>query len=143
MKVPNFQSASVLQRIGIAPGLVAIVVIVDSLLFGGEASTLGASLLLSIPVGILLAVIAAFWQRKFYGDSWTRAIVKGVVLGILTAIPTPIASIVAIAGAVLPMFQQESEHLDKYIDSTKENNEQNGEENAEASMRNARGKTLS
>lgn len=78
MKVPNFQSASVLQRIGIAPGLVAIVVIVDSLLFGGEASTLGASLLLSIPVGILLAVIAAFWQRKFYGDSWTRAIVKGV-----------------------------------------------------------------
>lgn len=143
MKVPNFQSASILQRIGIAPGLVAIVVIVDSLLFGGEAATLGASLLLSIPVGIIVATIATIWQKKFYQDSLGRALIKGIILGTLTAIPTPIASVVAILGAILPMLQQETDHLAEYHNATHPNDEQDEIEGEKPSMRKAKGKTIS
>ena len=142
MKDTNFQSAPLLQRIGIAPGLVAIVVIADSLLFGGEAATLGATLVLSIPAGIALAAIATFWQRKFYQDSIGRALIKGIILGILTAIPTPIASVVAILGAVLPMFQQESDHLNEQRRHSQED-ENSSDDESTPPIRKAKGKTLS
>ncbi|MEG2584961.1 MAG: hypothetical protein RSB24_01575 [Akkermansia sp.] len=111
MKTPDLQSATLLQRLGIAPGLLVLVIIADCLLFGGEATSLGASLILSIPAGMIIAVIATIWQKRLYHDTIFRAILKGLTLGVLTAIPTPLGSIVAILGAVLPMLQKESAHL--------------------------------
>ncbi|MEG0334649.1 MAG: hypothetical protein RR419_08545, partial [Akkermansia sp.] len=111
VKTPDLQSATLLQRLGIAPGLLALVIIADCLLFSGEAASLGASLILSIPAGMVIAVIATIWQKRLYHDTIFRAILKGLTLGVLTAIPTPLGSIVAIFGAVLPILQKESAHL--------------------------------
>jgi hypothetical protein len=89
------------QFIGIHPLVALGILAVDSMLFAGEAATLGASLLISIPVAVVLGIITTLVQRNTFGDDWMLSIGKGLLIGVLTAIPTPLPSVVTTALGVV------------------------------------------
>lgn len=66
---------------------------VDWLLFGEEIATGGVGWIISLPVGVLLGLVATRIQRRLYKDESTAAIAKGFVVGLITAIPTPLSSL--------------------------------------------------
>lgn len=74
---------------------------IDWMLFAGEGATLGASLLVSIPVGLLLGIASILIQRHSFRDNWGAAIGKGLIVGTLTAIPTALPSIIPLAGGII------------------------------------------
>ena len=73
------------QTFGILPSIAFLTLIVDAMLFGAEAGTLGASLPISCAAGAVLAVITILAQRKYYGDDYEGSLIKGLILGFLTA----------------------------------------------------------
>jgi len=78
---------------------------VDWMLFGAETATLGAAWIVSVPVGLALAVPSVLLQRFSYKDHWGAAIGKGLLVGLLTAIPTPLPSGIPLAGAILGVIK--------------------------------------
>lgn len=73
----------------------------DMMLFGGEASTGGVALAITIPVALALALPCILLQRFSFKDPWGAAIGKGMLVGVLTAIPFPIGSPLTIIGGIL------------------------------------------
>ena len=92
------------QMFGIHPGIAALTVIVDLMLFGGELATMGAILPVSIGAGVVLGVIAYLAQRKWYGDDQQSAAIKGLILGLLTAIPTPLPAILSVPSGIVGLI---------------------------------------
>ncbi len=74
---------------------------VDSMLFTGEAGTLGASWVISIGIAIALTIPCTLIQRYGFKEGWGLAIGKGIMVGCLTAIPTALPSVVPVAGGLL------------------------------------------
>jgi hypothetical protein len=90
---------------GIDPRVAFLTVIVDMMLFGVETATVELStIFVSVPVGIVLAVIAYRAQMKWYGDDRETALIKGLTLGLLTAIPTPLPAILYIPAGIVGLF---------------------------------------
>lgn len=81
------------QMFGIDPRMILLTFILDIMLFGGEAGTLGASLPISIAAGGVLGFITVLAQRK-WGDDTESAVIKGLILGLLTALPTPLPAVI-------------------------------------------------
>jgi hypothetical protein len=77
---------------GLHPLVAFAMFAIDWMMFGSEAATLGASILVTIPVGIALAIPCALVQRHAYKDSWGAAWGKGLIVGLLTAVPSPLPS---------------------------------------------------
>jgi len=71
---------------------------VDWMLFGEEVATGGAGGLISLPVGVVLGLIAILIQKHSYKDETAPAVAKGLLVGLLTAIPAPLSSL-----GILPM----------------------------------------
>ena len=71
---------------------------VDWMLFGEEVATGGAGWLVSLPVGVVLGLIAILIQKHSYKDETAPAVAKGLLVGLLTAIPAPLSSF-----GILPM----------------------------------------
>ena len=89
------------QMWGIHPGIAFLTLILDMMLFGGEVVTGGISLLISVAVACVLAVITFLAQRKWYGDDSESALIKALILGLLTAIPTALPAVIYVpSGAV-------------------------------------------
>jgi hypothetical protein len=92
------------QIIGVHPAIVFLTFIVDTMLFGGEAVSLGASLPFSLAAAAVLGYIAYKAQMKFYGDDDESAKIKALILAFLTAIPTPLPALVYIPAGVVGFF---------------------------------------
>jgi hypothetical protein len=89
------------QMFGIAPAMASLTLVVDTMLFGGEVGTLGASLPISFAAACVLAVIAFLWQRKYYNDDDEAALIKALILGFLTALPTAIPMVIYVPAGVI------------------------------------------
>jgi hypothetical protein len=80
------------QTFGLHPLTAMGMFAVDWMLFGEEVATAGVGWVISLPVGILLGLVAMLIQKYAYKDETAIAIAKGLLVGLLTAIPTPLAS---------------------------------------------------
>ena len=65
---------------------------VDWMLFGEEVATAGVGWLISLPVGVVLGLIAYLIQKHSYKDETMPAVAKALLVGLLTAIPAPLSS---------------------------------------------------
>jgi hypothetical protein len=89
------------QVFGLDPRVAFLTLVVDAMLFGGDVATLGASVLLSVPAGVVLGVITYKAQRHWYGDDRESALIKGLVVGLLTAIPTSLPGLLTIPSGLI------------------------------------------
>lgn len=86
---------------GLHPGITLLTVVVDTMLFGGEAVSLGTSFAISLAAACVLGFITYRVQIRWYGDDSESAVIKAVILAFLTAIPTPLPAFLYLpAGAV-------------------------------------------
>lgn len=89
------------QLFGLHPMAALMVIMVDSLLFGGEILSAGLLIVFSVFASVVLGWIVYGMQRKWYGDDHETAMIKAVAMGLVTAIPTPVTPLLAIpTGAV-------------------------------------------
>ncbi len=88
--------------IGVHPLVAFGMCAVDTMLFGSsEALTGMGALVVTIPVGIALAIPCILLQKYASKDHWGAAIGKGLMVGILTAIPFPIGTLPMIGLGIL------------------------------------------
>lgn len=93
------------QIFGLDPRITFLTFLVDMMLFGTGAATFGlATLVLSLPAGVILGVISYWAQMKWYGDDRESAMIKAAILGLLTAIPVPIPKLVYLPSGVVGLF---------------------------------------
>jgi len=86
---------------GLHPGITLLVLVVDTMLFGANAATLGALFPVSLAAACVLGFITYRAQMRWYGDDAENARIKAVILAFLTAIPTPLPAFLYVpAGAV-------------------------------------------
>jgi hypothetical protein len=95
------RSRGLTATFGLDPRVAVLTVIVDTMVFGGDAITLGALIPIGIVVGIMLACIVYKIQMKWYGDDHDSALIKALIIGLLTAIPAPLGPFFAIPGGLL------------------------------------------
>src|SRR2546430_16419276 len=81
------------KAFGLHPLTAILLLVVDWMLFGEEVATGGVGWVFSIPIGILLGLIAVMIQRKLYKEERRPAVAKGIVVAGLTAIPAPLSSL--------------------------------------------------
>jgi len=92
------------QIFGLYPAIAFLTLIVDTILFGGEAVSLGTSLPVSVAAAAVLGYIAYKAQMKWYGDDDESAKIKAFILAFLTAIPTPLPAIVYVPSGIVGFF---------------------------------------
>lgn len=89
------------QMWGLHPGITLLTLVVDTMLFGANAATLGAFFPVSLAAACVLGFITYRAQMCWYGDDSENARIKAVILAFLTAIPTPLPAFLYVpAGAV-------------------------------------------
>jgi hypothetical protein len=81
------------QTFGLHPLTAMGLFVVDWMLFGEEVATAGVGWFISLPVGLLLGLIAILIQKHVYKDETMPAVAKGLLVGLLTAIPAPLSSL--------------------------------------------------
>lgn len=87
---------------GLDPRVALLMAIVDSLLFGGDALTMGLLIPMGIAVGVVLALITYKVQRHWYfKDDHESALIKALICGLLTAIPAPLGPFFSIPAGLL------------------------------------------
>ena len=92
------------QIFGILPSVAFLTFLIDTMLFGGEALSLGAILPISVGVGCVLGFITYKAQMRWYGDDRESAIIKGLILALLTAIPTALPAAIYLPSGLLGLF---------------------------------------
>ena len=103
------------QIFGIDPRIAFLAFIVDLMLFGTAAATMGITLPLLIPLaiaaGIVLGRITYKAQVKWYGDDNDSAMIKAGIVGLLTAIPVGIPAIVWVPSGLLGLIHNARKKL--------------------------------
>lgn len=103
------------QVFGLDPRIAFLAFIVDLMLFGTAAASMGIDLPLLIPVaiaaGIVLGRITYKAQIKWYGDDYDSAMIKASIVGLLTAIPVGIPAIVWVPSGLLGWFHHARKKL--------------------------------
>jgi hypothetical protein len=89
------------QMFGLHPGIAFLTFIVDAMLFGAEAGSLGTSFPISLAASVALGIIAYKAQMKWYGDDSENAGIKAAILAFLTAIPTPLPALLYVPAGVV------------------------------------------
>ncbi len=96
------------QIFGIDPRIAFLAFVVDLMLFGTAAATMGITLPVLIPLaiaaGIVLGRITYKAQVKWFGDDHDSAMIKAGIIGLLTAIPVGIPAIVWIPSGLLGLL---------------------------------------
>lgn len=92
------------QMFGLHPAVAFLTLIVDTMLFGAEAGSLGTSWPISVAASMVLGVIAYRAQIKWFEDDNESALLKAGILAFLTAIPTPLPGIVYMPAGVVGAF---------------------------------------
>jgi hypothetical protein len=88
------KGSPLLGLIGRHPASASGVIVIDVMLFGASAATLGTGWAVSIPAGVAPGIATALIQnRGSPGDDPLLAAGKGILVGFLTAIPTPLPSV--------------------------------------------------
>jgi len=80
------------RTVGLHPLTALGLFVVDWMLFGGEIATGGVGWLISLPVGMMLGLVAYVIQRRSYKDEAGPAALKALLVGLFTAIPAPLSS---------------------------------------------------
>jgi hypothetical protein len=103
------------QIFGIDPRIAFLAFVVDLMLFGTAAASMGIDLPILIPLaiaaGIVLGRITYKAQMKWYGDDHDSALIKAGIIGLLTAIPVGIPAIVWIPSGLLGLFHNARKKL--------------------------------
>ncbi|HSU29764.1 MAG TPA: hypothetical protein VLJ11_00900 [Bryobacteraceae bacterium] len=103
------------QIFGIDPRIAFLAFIVDLMLFGAAAATMGMDLPILIPLaiaaGIVLGRITYKAQMKWYGDDHDSATIKASIVGLLTAIPVGIPAIVWVPSGLLGLLHNARKKL--------------------------------
>lgn len=103
------------QIFGIDPRIAFLAFVVDLMLFGTEAATMGIALPVLIPLaivaGIVLGRITYKAQMKWYGDDHDSAMIKAGIVGLLTAIPVGIPAIVWVPSGLLGLLHNARKKL--------------------------------
>jgi len=103
------------QIFGIDPRIAFLAFVVDLMLFGTAAATMGITLPVLIPLaiaaGIVLGRIAYKAQIKWYGDDHDSAMIKAGIIGLLTAIPVGIPAIVWVPSGLLGLLHNARKKL--------------------------------
>jgi hypothetical protein len=96
------------QIFGLDPRIAFLAFVVDLMLFGTEAATMGMTLPVLIPLaiaaGIVLGRITYIAQMKWYGDDHDSAVIKAGIIGLLTAIPVGIPALLWVPSGLLGML---------------------------------------
>ncbi len=103
------------QIFGIDPRIAVLAFVVDLMLFGTAAATLGITLPVLIPLaiatGVVLGRITYKAQMKWYGDDHDSAMIKAGIIGLLTAIPVGIPAIVWVPSGLLGLLHNARKKL--------------------------------
>lgn len=103
------------QMFGLDPRIAFLAFVVDVMLFGTGAATMGITLPLLIPLaiaaGIALGRITYKAQVKWYGDDPDSAAIKAGIVGLLTAIPVGIPAIVWVPSGILGLLHNARKKL--------------------------------
>jgi len=103
------------QIFGIDPRIAFLAFVVDLMLFGAAAATMGLDLPVLIPIaigaGIVLGRITYKAQMKWYGDDHDSAMIKAGIIGLLTAIPVGIPAIVWVPSGLLGLLHNARKKL--------------------------------
>jgi len=103
------------QIFGIDPRIAFLAFVVDLMLFGTAAATMGITLPILIPIalacGIVLGRITYKAQMKWYGDDHDSAMIKAGIVGLLTAIPVGIPAIVWVPSGLLGLLHNARKKL--------------------------------
>ncbi|MBV8550963.1 MAG: hypothetical protein JOY54_06655 [Acidobacteriaceae bacterium] len=103
------------QIFGIDPRIAFLAFVVDLMLFGTAAATMGITLPVLIPLavaaGIVLGRITYKAQMKWYGDDHDSAMIKAGIIGLLTAIPVGIPAIVWVPSGLLGLLHNARKKL--------------------------------
>lgn len=103
------------QTFGIDPRIAFLAFVVDLMLFGTAAATMGIDLPILIPLaiaaGIVLGRITYKAQTKWYGDDHDSAMIKAGIVGLLTAIPVGIPAIVWVPSGLLGLLHNARKKL--------------------------------
>jgi hypothetical protein len=112
---PSAASKGLDQIFGIDPRIAFLAFVVDLMLFGTAAATMGMALPILIPLaiaaGVVLGRITYKAQLKWYGDDNDSAMIKAGIVGLLTAIPVGIPAIVWIPSGLLGMLHNARKKL--------------------------------
>ena len=103
------------QIFGIDPRIAFLAFVVDLMLFGTAAATMGVTLPVLIPLaiaaGVVLGRITYKAQVKWYGDDHDSALIKAGLVGLLTAIPVGIPAIVWVPSGILGLLHNARKKL--------------------------------
>ena len=103
------------QIFGIDPRIAFLAFVVDLMLFGAAAATMGLTLPILIPLsiaaGVVLGRITYKAQMKWYGDDHDSAMIKAGIVGLLTAIPVGIPAIVWVPSGLLGLLHNARKKL--------------------------------
>ncbi len=103
------------QIFGIDPRIAFLAFVVDLMLFGAAAATMGITLPILIPLaiaaGVVLGRITYKAQMKWYGDDEDSAMIKAGIIGLLTAIPVGIPAIVWVPSGLLGLLHNARKKL--------------------------------
>ena len=103
------------QIFGIDPRIAFLAFVVDLMLFGTAAATMGIALPVLIPLaiaaGVVLGRITYKAQVKWYGDDHDSAMIKAGIVGLLTAIPVGIPAIVWVPSGLLGLLHNARKRL--------------------------------
>src|SRR5664280_674723 len=94
----HLASRSFAQIFGLHPAVAFVTIAVDLMLNLGEGLTWGALWIATIPIGLVIGIIAYMAQKKWYGDDNESAIIKALIVALLTAIPVPLSPILIPSG---------------------------------------------
>jgi hypothetical protein len=89
------------QIFGVHPSIAFLTLVVDLMLFGAEAGSLGLLWPVSLGAGAVLGFIAYRAQMKWYGDDSESALIKALILAFLTAIPTPLPAALYVPAGIV------------------------------------------
>lgn len=106
--VPVHPARGFAQSFGLHPLVALLTLGVDSMLFTGELASMGAGVVLSLPVSGVVGFLTFLAQQKFYGDDKDAAAIKGGTLALLTAIPTSLPLFLYLPAGVLGLFRRKS-----------------------------------
>jgi hypothetical protein len=104
MKIGPAASRGLASMLGLDPRTAALAILVDLMLFGGDAASLG----LFVPFGAAVAAVLGFTVYRIQltrGDAHDAALIKALSIGLLTAIPVPLTPIIAIPGGILGLVR--------------------------------------
>jgi hypothetical protein len=103
------------QMFGLDPRVAFLAFVVDLMLFGTAAATMGLTLPILVPLaiaaGVVLGRITYKAQMKWYGDDHESAMIKASIIGLLTAIPVGIPAIVWVPSGLLGLLHDARKKL--------------------------------